>query len=384
VSTILDALPELASRVWPGKSARASDFPIRCTAMALREARGPAGPPWEPQLNGTLDTLVLESELLASNPLGDPARRPLYVYRPPGVSRGDDGPALPSVYVIQGYTGQLDMWLARTAFEPTLVERLDALFSSGECPAAVVVFVDAWTSRGGSQFLNSTGTGRYLDYLCDEVVPFVDEHYPTAAAREHRGLTGKSSGGYGAMVVPMLRPEVFGALASHAGDALFECCYQPEFPTVARALRDRFDGSYEVFHERLAAADHFDWGIYGAPLEMYGYGCAYSPDPERPGHPLLPFEVATGRLVEHVWAQWLELDPVRMAPQHADALASMRRIYLDAGRSDEAYLDLGAQAFANELSTLGIEHTLELFDGRHGGIGYRYPGAIRELVLALD
>ena len=62
----------------------------------------------------------------------------------------------------------------------------------------------------------------------------------------------------------------------------------------------------------------------------------------------------------------------------------MRRIYLDAGRSDEYYLDLGAQAFAEELSKLGVEHTLELFDGRHGGITYRYPGAIRELVTALQ
>ena len=72
-----------------------------------------------------------------------------------------------------------------------------------------------------------------------------------------------------------------------------------------------------------------------------------------------------------------------MAPLHGDALASMRRIYLDAGRRDEYYLDLGAQAFAHELDKLGVEHTLELFDGKHGGITYRYPGAIRELVLAL-
>jgi S-formylglutathione hydrolase FrmB len=72
-----------------------------------------------------------------------------------------------------------------------------------------------------------------------------------------------------------------------------------------------------------------------------------------------------------------------MAPQHKDALRSMKRIYLDAGRSDEFYLDLGAQAFAAELDKLGVEHTLELFDGKHGGLTYRYPGAIRELVLAL-
>ena len=61
----------------------------------------------------------------------------------------------------------------------------------------------------------------------------------------------------------------------------------------------------------------------------------------------------------------------------------MRRIYLDAGRKDEYYLDLGATAVARELELIGAEHTLELFDGKHGGLTYRYPGAIRELVLAL-
>jgi S-formylglutathione hydrolase FrmB len=350
--------------------------------MSLREVQGLPGAPWDRPLAGSLDRLVVESELLAGNPLRDPARRPLYVYRPPGVEAGE-GTRLPSVYVIQGFTGQLDMWLSRSAFEPNLVERIDAMFAAGDCPDALIVFVDAWTSRGGSQFLNSTSTGRYLDYLCDEVVAFVDQRYPTIADRDHRGLSGKSSGGYGAMVVPMLRPDIFGALASHAGDALFECCYQPDFPSVARQLRDKFEGSFQIFHEQLAASPKFDFERFGKPLELYGYACAYSPDPDRPGEALIPFEISTGRLVEPVWHQWLALDPVRMAAQHGDALRSMRRIYLDAGRSDEWYLDLGAQAFSNELGRLGVPHTLELFDGRHGGISYRYPGAIRELVSAL-
>jgi Putative esterase len=350
--------------------------------MSLREAEGPAGAPWERPLAGTLERLSVESELLADNPLGDPSRRPLYVYRPPGVELDHPRP-LPSVYVIQGFTGQLDAWFRREPFEPTMFERLDAMFAAGECPDAIVVFVDCWTSYGGSQFLNSTATGRYQDYLCDEVVGFVDERYPTAADRDHRGITGKSSGGYGAMVVPMMRPDVFGALASHAGDALFEACYAATFPRTARQLRDRFEGSYEVMFERLAEAERFDFERFG-PLEHYGYAACYSPDPDRPGKALLPFDIQTGRLVDDVWALWLELDPVRMAPAHPDELRSMRRIYLDAGKEDEWFLDLGAQAFSRELERLGVDHTLELFEGKHGGLTYRYPGAIRELVLALS
>ena len=350
--------------------------------MTLRERDGAAGAPWERPFHGTLDRLVVESELLAGNPLGDPAHRPLWVYRPPGVELDHPKP-LPSVYVIQGYTGQLDMWANRMFFEPTFLERLDHLFATGGCPDAIVVLVDAWTSFGGSQFLDSSSTGPYLSYLCDEVVPFVDGRYPTLAQRDHRGLTGKSSGGYGAMVVPMVRPDVFGALASHCGDALFEVCYLPSFPGVARQLRDDFQGSYEVFFERLAAADQVTFERFGGPVEAYGYAAAYSPDPANPGQALLPFDIETGRAIPEVWEQWLAWDPVRMALERADALRSMRRIYLDAGNRDEFYLDLGAAAFAREVERAGATCTLDIFDGTHGGLTYRYPGAIRELVEAL-
>ena len=137
--------------------------------MSLRERDGAAGAPWDRPLHGTLTRHVVESDLLAGNPLGDPAHRPLWVYLPPGVERDHPRP-LPSVYVIQGYTGQIDMWANRTAFEPTFLERLDHLFATGDCPDAVVVMVDAWTSFGGSQFLDSSSTGPYMTYLCEEVV----------------------------------------------------------------------------------------------------------------------------------------------------------------------------------------------------------------------
>jgi len=290
---------------------------------------------------------------------------------------------LPSVYLIQGMTGQLDMWLNRNAFEPTILERIDEMFAGGTAPA-LVVFVDAWTSYGGSQFINSASTGRYMDYLCDEVVPFIDERYETIADRDHRAITGKSSGGYGAMVVPMLRPDVFGAFASHAGDALFEACYLKDFPETARVLRDHHDGSYETFFKAMRAAPALDYSKYGVALNTYAMAACYSPDEADPGKARLPFDIETGRLIDDVWAEWLAWDPVRIAPKRADALRSMKLIYLDAGRSDEYYLDLGAQAFAKELDALDVPYTLELFDGRHGGISYRYPGAIKALVEAVS
>src|SRR4051812_41584982 len=196
--------------------------------------------PWSRDLAGRLDEHALESEALRSNPLGDPFRRPLWVYSPPGAA---DDTELPAVCLIQGMTGQLDMWRNRSAFRPNVVELVDRLFADEGCPPARVVFVDAWTSYGGSQFVDSPGVGNYHTYLCDEVVPLVDGRYATGL----RGIAGKSSGGYGAMITPMLRPDLFAGLATHAGDALFEHCYLPDFRDTVRALRDSYGGSFDAF-----------------------------------------------------------------------------------------------------------------------------------------
>ncbi len=140
--------------------------------------------------------------------------------------------------MLQGYTGHVGMWRNRTPFRQPFPETADSAVATGACPPVIVVYVDAWTAVGGSQFVDSPGTGRYHTYLCEEVVPWVDRHYRTVADREHRAVSGKSSGGYGAMVTALWRPDLFGSLASHAGDVLFELCYPGTFPKAVRADGD--------------------------------------------------------------------------------------------------------------------------------------------------
>jgi len=331
---------------------------------------------------GRIEEHAFESELLRDNPLGDPHVRPLWVYVPPAYDAEPDR-RFPSIYLIQGMTGQLDMWRNRMAFRPNFPELVDRLFAEEGCPPALVVFVDCWTSYGGSQFLDSPGTGRYHSYLCDEVVPFVDAGYRTLADSTHRGIQGKSSGGYGAMVTPMLRPDLFGGLATHAGDALFELCYLPEFRETTRALRDEYDGSYERFWEDFRSRPALTKGSDHVVLNTWTMAACYSANED--GSVDLPFDVPTGMLRDDVWERWLAWDPVRMAPEHADALRGLRAIYIDAGKRDEFFLDLGAEAFRRELEALGVTDVFfELFDAGHGGIEYRYPGALRYLAERLQ
>jgi S-formylglutathione hydrolase FrmB len=339
--------------------------------------------PWAYPFVGRVEERVIDSQALTGNPLGDPHRRPLLVQLPPAYDAEPER-RFPAIYILQGLTGQVDMWRNRRPFQRNPLEELDARFFSGESPPAVVVYVDAWTRLGGSQFLDSPGTGRYATYLCEEVVPFVDDLYRTLPGAAHRGLAGHSSGGYGAMVNAMRRPDLFGAFASHAGDGLFELCFVPVIGPLVRSLRDRYDGSFERFWQDFYARPGQSRPGDGELVNLYAMAACFSADAD--GTVRLPFEIETGRLLPEVWDRWLALDPVRMAAGSADSLRSMRGIWLDAGWSDEFNLDLATIAFRREVSAAGVPDELvhfELFDGGHGNAGWRYPLAIAWLAERL-
>ena len=132
---------------------------------------------------------------------------------------------------------------------------------------------------------------------------------------------GKSSGGFGAMITPMLRPDLFGALATHAGDALYELSYIPEFGKAARHLRD-YDGDiwrwWDDFRSRVSFTKEADHDL----LELLGVSACFSARDD--GTVELPFDPRTGVLRPEVWERWLDWDPVRMAPRYADALRALR------------------------------------------------------------
>ena len=342
----------------------------------------PQLPPWVFEPKGRYDEHLFESELLKSNPLHDPYQRPLWVYLPPGYDAQPQR-RYPSIYVIQGLTGQIDMWRNRTPFRRNFPELADAQFASGGAPPCILIYVDCWTSIGGSQYLDSPGTGQYHSYLCNEIVPWVDAHYRTLPGARHRAIMGKSSGGYGAMVTPMLRPDLFGGLATHAGDALFELCYANAFGKSVRTLRDKYKGSFEEFWKDFRSRPPFSMEGDGELLNDWCMAACYSADDD--GTVRLPYHTTTGQMIPEVWERWLRWDPVRMVPRHAEALRKMRAIYIDAGKRDQYFLDLGAEGFRRALAAVGVTDVFfELFDATHDAIEYRYPIAVKYLAQRLQ
>jgi S-formylglutathione hydrolase FrmB len=321
-------------------------------------------------MEGQLRWVEIESRALADNPLGDTARRPLLLYLPPGHD-GAASPRLPSVYFLHGFSGSARSWTNVTAFQPSVPERLDALVAGGAVPPVIGVFVDGWSRLGGSQWIDSVAIGRYREYVARDVVGFVDSRFPTIPRAGARAVVGKSSGGYGALVMGAHHPEVFGHVASHAGDAGFEYCYLPEFPRAAAALQGTdpaawFEGMLRRAREtRLREGDH-------AVLNVLAMAAAYSPSPGAPLGLDLPFDPATARLRDGVWSRWLAHDPARFVAGSLAAFRSLRSVYLDCGTRDEFNLRWGARMVAEALRGGGVDLEYEEFDDGHRGVDYRY------------
>jgi len=339
------------------------------------------GPPWSRALRGRWESGIIDSPALAGNPLGDPSRRPVWVYLPPGY---DGGGRWPAVYLLRGHTGQLDMWANRRALAPTFLEQVDALFASGDPPGVVVVLVDGWTSWGGAQYLDTPAIGRYSSYLSTDVVAWVDHHYRTVAAPGGRAVGGHSSGGYGALVNGLLHPDVWGAVASHAGDALFEACYLPEFPQVIRTLQVEYGGTWDGWWRDVADRALLSRDSDFALLNAWCMAACYSAGPD--GSPTLPLE-PDGRLRPQVWERWLAWDPVRMIPARAAAARSWRAVWVDGGTRDEVYLDVGARAVRQALAAAGVADDrvgFEIHGGRHGNQEDRFLLSLAFLAHRLE
>lgn len=316
------------------------------------------------------------SEVLRGNPLGDPLERDLHVYLPPGyVERR----RYPKLLALAGFTGTGASLFNTDPLGEGLAPRLDRLIGAGLCPPVIVAAPDCFTRFGGNQYVNSTATGRYADYLLDEIMPFVDRTY----AEGRWGVFGKSSGGYGSVVLSMRHPGRFAAMADHSGDACFELCYLPDMSDALDAFREA--GGPAPWLARFWADPNRHRRKYARPLNILAMAAHYSPNPHSPQLGIdLPFDLETGELRPEVWERWRAWDPVNMAPLHVDALRALRLLYVDCGARDEYSLHWGARALVARLRRLGLSPHHEEFDDGHGSISYRYDVSMPMLAKALS
>lgn len=319
---------------------------------------------------------------LAGNPLNDPVERRIPVYLPPSY---DEKKRFPVIYLLAGFASKGQSFLNYSFGRPCIPEMAESMITEGIMEQTIIVMPDCMTRYGGSQYVDSTGTGNYETYLADEVVPCIDRTLKTLSERKHRALAGKSSGGFGALRIAMKHPEKFAAVACHSGDMGFELCYKPNFPRAATIL-EQYGGSVAVFlasYEQALKKPQKEFPL----LDLIAMAAAYSPDPEKcpPENIRLPFNPHTCEPVEDVWRTWLSFDPVEMIEQeqYRRALRSLDFLFLDCGTLDEYNLQFGHRIFSAKASRFAITHRYEEFMDSHSNTSYRYCVSLPELSKAI-
>jgi S-formylglutathione hydrolase FrmB len=142
----------------------------------------------------------LETKTLASAAVGREVK--INVLLPDGYSNEKDR-RYPVIYLLHGYGGDYTEW-----------QKVGIVDEAKGLPAIIVM-----PEGDKSFYVNHHGDPKALweDYLTREVVGYVEERYRTIARREGRAICGLSMGGYGAMVLGLRHPELFGAIASESG-----------------------------------------------------------------------------------------------------------------------------------------------------------------------
>jgi S-formylglutathione hydrolase FrmB len=281
-----------------------------------------------------LDTLTIPSDTLRDNPLGDPPQRRAAVLSPSGTVPSDP---LPLVLYLPGWGGSAENTIAAGPRD-WLATVVDRLATKGK--RLRILTVDARSRYGGSQYVNSTATGRYGDYVADEIVAVAKSRY--AVPERALLIAGHSSGGYGALWLAMQRQTTFAAVVALSPDSDFETTHKPlaQDPAVRALTRAELDLAMAP-----AKRARIPGGLAGL---VVGLSANYTPRAGEPGRFDWLYD-DRGVWQPAVWARWIAADPLTLIRNRADAFGPAQRIYLDGAERDEFGANIGARQMAEVL-----------------------------------
>ncbi len=290
----------------------------------------------------------IHSEALAENKIGLSPERQIRVYLPPSYKQDDRR------YPVLYYIPQGEQMLDDGQF-PALLE---AAFESGNLGEIILVTGDFSVPNAINFFGNGSITGRWLDHVREELVPFVDANYRTLNKSESRGIGGHFLGGYAAIKLAMLHPEIFGSVyalhpvATDTGER--SMLFVPDWKEIHAA---------NTLSELNAP--------YSAPFVAMAQ--AHLPNPNNP-----PFyadfivEQVDGELVpnqETIRRLFNTFHLAELIPNNAENLSQLRGIGYDWGRNDPNQSHVYG---ARKMTTLLQNYGLQPVAVEHGGSSWDY------------
>jgi hypothetical protein len=155
-----------------------------------------------------------------------------YVYTPPDLLPGERAPA---IYFLRGHERE---WV-NPREDPSrggtnVIDVYERLRAAGAVGPLVLVFpglasddnrvpsvLANMRAPGRAEGAHGVGSGRFADYFFDDLLPYVDAHFPTLAAPARRGVIGFSLGGAMAVKAAAQRPDLFATAGAYDGTFLY-------------------------------------------------------------------------------------------------------------------------------------------------------------------
>lgn len=111
----------------------------------------------------------------------------------------------PVVYLLHGAYANEYKWLEVKPTLPAIADEMQMIF-------VTPYVLNSWyfDSPVNKEFM-------YETFITKELIPWIDNHFPTLADRNHRAVTGLSMGGHGALFLSSRHIDLFGAAASMSG-----------------------------------------------------------------------------------------------------------------------------------------------------------------------
>ena len=322
--------------------------------------------------------LTFESTMLASFPNLSQKKRTIAALLP---DQYEEKKHFPTIWFLGGFgSNGRDMLNDPGPFREAFAQKLLNYQRKGLIPAFIGIFPDGTTDLGGSQYINSSANGPFMDHLCDELVPFIDSHLKTIPESSGRVITGHSSGGYGAIMTCMLRPGVFANMIASALDSAFEISQKPSWLTAAIEIRRC--GGVNAFLDHFEAQsrkDKISQNQFIANMQLAMASC-FSPAPNaNNAHCELPIDLETMNINPEIWQLWLRYDPSEAIKQHWQKLEQLSYFHLDCGSEDEYGAQFGHRQIKQILDKNNVSFNYSEFTGTHRKTNFRYEERLKLL-----
>lgn len=340
---------------------------------------------------GEIHELRIPAPSLAGNLVGSPTEQFVQVYLPPSYENSDQ--RYPVLYLLHGFHGTDRTWMkdldaparVRTNDSPyqdyglITAEWLDAKFLEEDYPEMIIVAPNGRNAFKHSFWMNGEVTGRWSDYVVDDVVGYIDANFRTLAQRESRGIAGHSGGGHGSIRIAMLHPDIFNSVY-----AMAPCCLGPDEASHTMDMGASEDGSMSetaqlVFSavEALESVDDLPGSSGARPNDFnvnaeVAVASVYSPNAAKaPFFGDFAFNRHDGALTidQSVLDRRSQRYAYNVLDDRAEALRSLDGFMIDTGELEFDTLRKGAGSFVEKLAQHQVPVRFEVYaDGNHGNL----------------